>query len=78
MKTLIFPARTGLAPRPYDGYDDACHRYWRACKAGNGAAAARLENRLADIHGCHTPADLDDAFGHGFTVSQCKIVTNAA
>ena len=73
-KTLRFPARMGLSPRPYDAYDDACLRFWRATKARNVARVCDCVAELRDNHGCTCESDLDDAFTHGKTVNDCRVV----
>jgi hypothetical protein len=69
---IIFPASTGLRPRPADAYDIVCRRYATCMISRNHVNARALENIIVDMDCADGSAD--DAYSHGITLLQCTMV----
>ena len=65
-KMLHYPETSGLSSRPYDSYDAACERYYRAYHSKN----ARLRRLLEDeLQSRYASDDLDVDYTHGRNVA---------
>lgn len=67
MKMLHFSKYSGVSPRPFNSYDAACERLYRAYMAsGPAARGAQLaaEKELRTVHGADS-GDLDSDYTHG-------------
>lgn len=76
MKTLHFPAHTGLSPRPFDAYDALCERYYYAFSSSDGRSYAVRRECERELQSRFGSDDFDMDSSHGRSiVKRYKVTT---
>jgi len=81
MKTLHFPATSGLSPRPFDAYDALCERYYWMCRSPRGmrreleSSKSSRRELEAELLSRFSSDDFDLDFTHGKNVATVYKVT---